>query len=242
MNTFYIRAAGLSLSLLVLLPISATVPNGNDVLVAINGAPAVTTTAAQEKINSIIARMKSDRKVILSNPISKMAFANMVIECLQIAQLARLYVQNNNLKPNSLSKVVTDGLEIAAQKHAEFSVTPDEKEHVHNCVLATMKLVDLLQETKIVAQATDSVKPADVEKVYQEMLQQIARYNLKVVPTYNELQPYLKLAVAATQNPALRAHLAHFRELILKNLNVQYKLTVNEENIRHFLLAQPKGL
>jgi hypothetical protein len=241
MNTLYIRATGLSLSLLALLPISATVPNGNDVLMTIKGESAITTQQLQKKMNDIASRMTPEKRALLRNGITNVSFADSVLLCMKVAQLARLYVQDNQLKENSLSKAITAGIEIITLKDAQFAINSKEKESVHHCVLLGMKFAQLIGETKIIAQMTNAIPEETVNQAYQEVLQKLAQYNISDIPTEEEIKPYIKLVITCT-NPMFFTQVERFRKAFIDNLKNKYQMSENEEVQKQFMHGQAKGI
>lgn len=241
MNTLYIRAAGLSLSLLALLPISATVPNGNNVLSTINGAPVVTTNALQEKMKDVVERTRPEVRKEIFGSVNKLNLASALLSFMTTAKLAQAYTQENKLNPTTLSSSIVNGLAIAIDKHMHLSLSPDEKESMHNCVLAATNLLDGLRENKAIAQAIDNVPAGVVEKVYQEMLQQADRYGIKEVPTYKEVQPYLKVALGSMSSPQIFQQLRLQGLILLMRINEKYNVKYNTQVFESFLNEHCEG-
>lgn len=241
MNRFYVRAAAFSLSLSVLLPLSAVVPNGSEVLSMINGAPIATTNALQEKMKEVVERTRPEGRTEAFAKLAKANFATTLLNFMTTAKLAQLYTQDNKLTSTTFSRSIINGLEILINKHAYLTLKSEEKESLHHCIIMATSLFEGLRENKIIAEAADKVPARVVETAYQQVLQQAARYNINEVPTYKEAQPYLKLALAAVSSPELLQQLQLQGIIILMRLNEKYNVKYNTEAVERFLREHCQG-
>lgn len=243
MNTLYLRAAGLSLSLVTLLPISATVPNGNEVLSTINGVPVITAMDLQQKLADLTTRAHTAHHEVkqMLQSMNKADFAQCVLKFKEAAKCAELYVAKNNVAGSNFSKTIIDAAEVVAHKHFGIALREQEKNELHNCILLTMNLAEQLQKNPDIANALGQVPETVVDQAYKDIKEQVSRYNFKTTPTYQEVSQLIRLCIAVSTSPEVNQQVRLHALFLVVKTSKEYNLQENVAAIARFMQERGVG-
>lgn len=230
-------------SLLMLLPVSASIPNGSDVLATVKGEPVFTACQLQEKVAELAKRCNNASPEVKAfmQTTNKADFAQRVLQVKMATKIAQHYVEKNHIAPSSFSRITTNAAEIIAQKHFGMTLQSDEKKDLHNCILVLMKLAEQLHLNPAIAEVVEKIPAQVVEKAYTDMLAQASTYNFKETPTYKEVRPFLQLCIAGSVIPEVAQHIQLHWMIFTFAVAKEYCMKENYSAIDKFMRDHCRG-